>query len=57
MPQYNNTQDGLRYHARDLAVMRAILKIFPLVLGTVPLRPRPSQNALTGKIPHLPFAS
>ena len=46
-------QDGLRYHARDLAVMRARAENIPLVLGTATPALETLNNALTGKYQHL----
>jgi primosomal protein N' (replication factor Y) len=46
-------QDGLRYHARDLAVMRAHTENIPLVLGTATPALETLNNALTGKYHHL----
>ncbi|MGO4892931.1 primosomal protein N' [Flavobacterium sp. W21_SRS_FM6] len=46
-------QDGLRYHARDLAVMRAHTENIPLVLGTATPALETLNNALTGKYQHL----
>lgn len=46
-------QDGLRYHARDLAVMRARAEQIPLVLGTATPALETLNNALGGKYHHL----
>ncbi|MEP0357479.1 primosomal protein N' [Paraglaciecola sp.] len=46
-------QDGLRYHARDLAVVRAHAENIPLVLGTATPALETLNNALTGKYQHL----
>lgn len=46
-------QDGLRYHARDLAVMRAHSENIPLVLGSATPALETLNNALTGKYQHL----
>jgi primosomal protein N' (replication factor Y) len=46
-------QDGLRYHARDLAVMRAREENVPLVLGSATPALETLNNALTGKYQHL----
>ncbi|MFQ3236014.1 MAG: primosomal protein N' (replication factor Y) [Paraglaciecola sp.] len=46
-------QDGLRYHARDLAVMRAAEEQIPLVLGTATPSLETLNNALNGKYQHL----
>jgi primosomal protein N' (replication factor Y) len=46
-------QDGLRYHARDLAVMRAREEKIPLVLGSATPALETLNNALTGKYQHL----
>jgi primosomal protein N' (replication factor Y) len=46
-------QDGLRYHARDLAVMRAHKEQIPLVLGTATPALETLNNALSGKYQHL----
>jgi primosomal protein N' (replication factor Y) len=46
-------QDGLRYHARDLAVMRAREEKIPLVLGTATPALETLNNALNGKYQHL----
>jgi primosomal protein N' (replication factor Y) len=46
-------QDGLRYHARDLAVMRAREENVPLILGSATPALETLNNALTGKYQHL----
>ncbi|WP_158972513.1 primosomal protein N' [Paraglaciecola sp. L3A3] len=46
-------QDGLRYHARDLAVVRAHAEKIPLVLGTATPALETLNNALTGKYLYL----
>lgn len=46
-------QDGLRYHARDLAVMRAKTENMPLVLGTATPSLESLNNALAGRYAHL----
>lgn len=46
-------QDGLRYHARDLAVMRAREENIPLVLGSATPALETLNNALTSKYQHL----
>ncbi|MFT4939444.1 MAG: primosomal protein N' (replication factor Y) [Paraglaciecola sp.] len=46
-------QDGLRYHARDLAVMRAREENIPLILGTATPALETLNNALNGKYQHL----
>ncbi len=46
-------QDGLRYHARDLAVMRAHTENIPLVLGTATPSLETLNNALTKRYGHL----
>lgn len=46
-------QDGLRYHARDLAVMRARLENIPLVLGTATPSLESLNNALSKRYHHL----
>ena len=46
-------QDGLRYHARDLAVVRAREEDIPLVLGSATPALETLNNALTGKYQHL----
>ena len=46
-------QDGLRYHARDIAVMRARNNQIPMVLGSATPSLQTLQNALQGKYRHL----
>lgn len=46
-------QDGLRYHARDLAVMRAHEENIPLILGSATPALETLNNALNGKYQHL----
>jgi primosomal protein N' (replication factor Y) len=46
-------QDGLRYSARDLAVMRAYKAEIPLVLGSATPSLESLQNALGGRYEHL----
>lgn len=46
-------QDGLRYHARDLALMRGQLDVCPVVLGTATPSLETLHNALQGKYHHL----
>jgi primosomal protein N' (replication factor Y) len=46
-------QDGLRYHARDLAVLRAREENIPLVLGSATPALETLNNALNGKYQHL----
>ncbi|MFH0225862.1 primosomal protein N' [Vibrio furnissii] len=46
-------QDSLRYHARDVAVMRANLEQVPIVLGSATPALETLHNALTGKYHHL----
>ncbi|MBU2977294.1 primosomal protein N' [Alteromonas sp. C1M14] len=46
-------QDGLRYHARDLAVMRASTENVPLVLGTATPSLETLNNALSKRYGHL----
>ena len=46
-------QDGLRYHARDLATMRARLEQVPLVLGTATPSLETLNNALNKRYQHL----
>ncbi|AWL10687.1 Primosomal protein N' [Saliniradius amylolyticus] len=45
-------QDGWRYHARDMAVVRASLENIPLVLGSATPSLESLNNALTGKYRH-----
>ncbi len=46
-------QDSLRYHARDLAVMRANKENIPIVLGSATPALESLHNAKTGKYHHL----
>ncbi|EEY45071.1 primosomal protein N' [Vibrio mimicus] len=46
-------QDSLRYHARDVAVMRAHLENIPIVLGSATPALETLHNALSGKYHHL----
>lgn len=46
-------QDGLRYHARDLAAVRAQQENIPLVLGSGTPSLESMNNAVTGKYQHL----
>ncbi|MCU7554521.1 primosomal protein N' [Alteromonas sp. ASW11-19] len=46
-------QDGLRYHARDLAVLRAKDAQIPLVMGTATPSLETLNNALAGRYHHL----
>jgi primosomal protein N' (replication factor Y) (superfamily II helicase) len=46
-------QDSLRYHARDLAVMRANKENIPIVLGSATPALETLHNAKTGKYHHL----
>lgn len=46
-------QDSLRYHARDVAVMRASKNNIPIVLGSATPALESLHNALTGKYHHL----
>ena len=46
-------QDSLRYHARDLAVMRASRENIPVVLGSATPALESLHNAKTGKYHHL----
>ncbi len=46
-------QDGLRYHARDLAVVRASNQDIPLILGSATPALETLNNALTGRYQHL----
>ena len=46
-------QDGLRYHARDLAAMRAKQHNIPLLLGSATPALETLNNALTGRYAHL----
>ena len=46
-------QDSLRYHARDVAVMRASKENIPIVLGSATPALETLHNALSGKYHHL----
>lgn len=46
-------QDSLRYHARDVAVMRANKEQIPILLGSATPALETLQNALSGKYHHL----
>lgn len=46
-------QDGIRYHGRDVAVMRAKLLDIPIVLGSATPSLDSLHNALSGKYQHL----
>ncbi|MEH6346162.1 MAG: primosomal protein N' [Bermanella sp.] len=46
-------QDGVRYHGRDLAVMRAKLLNIPILMGSATPSLECLHNALTGKYQHL----
>ncbi|WP_102794359.1 primosomal protein N' [Bowmanella denitrificans] len=46
-------QDGWRYHARDMAVVRARLENIPLLLGSATPSLESLNNALAGKYQHL----
>lgn len=46
-------QDSLRYHARDVAVMRANKEQIPIILGSATPSIETLQNALAGKYHHL----
>ncbi|MCV5960771.1 primosomal protein N', partial [Escherichia coli] len=46
-------QDSLRYHARDVAVMRAHKEQVPIVLGAATQALETLHNALSGKYHHL----
>lgn len=50
-------QDSLRYHARDLAVMRANNENIPIVLGSATPALETLHNAQTGKYHHLQLTS
>lgn len=45
-------QDGLRYHARDVAIMRASKEDIPVILGTATPSLESLNNALQGKYHH-----
>ncbi|MCU8041224.1 primosomal protein N' [Shewanella oncorhynchi] len=46
-------QEGVGYHARDLAVMRGHLEAIPVILGTATPSLESLQNALSGRYHHL----
>ncbi|MBT1444093.1 primosomal protein N' [Shewanella sp. JM162201] len=46
-------QEGVGYHARDLAVMRASLEDIPVILGSATPSLESLQNALSGRYRHL----
>ncbi|CAH0527223.1 primosomal protein N' [Vibrio hippocampi] len=46
-------QDSLRYHARDVAVMRAAKEQIPIILGSATPSLETLHNALSGKYHHL----
>ncbi len=46
-------QDGVRYHGRDVAVMRAKLLDIPIILGSATPSLECLHNALTGKYQHI----
>ncbi|GAA5645607.1 primosomal protein N' [Vibrio proteolyticus] len=46
-------QDSLRYHARDVAVMRAAKEQIPIILGSATPALETLHNALSGKYHHL----
>lgn len=46
-------QEGFRYHARDLAIMRAHFENIPIVLGSATPALETYQNALQGRYQHL----
>ncbi|NOH80785.1 primosomal protein N' [Vibrio sp. RE86] len=50
-------QDSLRYHARDVAVMRANKEQIPIVLGSATPALETLHNALAGKYHHLILSS
>lgn len=50
-------QDSLRYHARDVAVMRANKENIPIVLGSATPALETLHNALSGKYHHLVLSS
>jgi primosomal protein N' (replication factor Y) len=49
-------QDGLRYHARDVAIMLAQRQKIPIILGTATPVLETLQRALTGKFQHFVLA-
>ena len=46
-------QDGFRYSARDLAVVRAQIEGIPLILGSATPSLESYHNALSGKYQHI----
>ncbi|MBE8167250.1 MAG: primosomal protein N', partial [Shewanella sp.] len=46
-------QEGVKYHARDLAVMRGHLENIPVILGSATPSLETLQNALSGRYQHL----
>ncbi|PKF77795.1 primosomal protein N' [Vibrio sp. vnigr-6D03] len=50
-------QDSLRYHARDVAVMRAAKEKIPVILGSATPALETLHNALNGKYHHLTLAN
>ncbi|PJC85644.1 primosomal protein N' [Vibrio sp. HA2012] len=46
-------QDSLRYHARDVAIMRAHMEDIPIILGSATPALETLHNALNGKYHHL----
>ncbi|GAA0790459.1 MULTISPECIES: primosomal protein N' [Pseudomonadati] len=49
-------QEGVRYHARDLAVMRGHYEDIPVILGTATPSLESLQNAISGRYHHLILA-
>lgn len=49
-------QEGIGYHARDLAVMRGHLESIPVILGSATPSLESLQNALNGRYQHLRLA-
>ncbi len=48
-------QDGFRYHARDVAIMRAHFKQIPIILGSATPSLETFHNAQQGRYEHLPL--